>query len=201
MNIVLDDSTRELLTTLTNKVRVLTVPQIERTWPGVLSRLNTLEKAGLLFSFVAVAHPELPLCCPVIRWALGDRLPQFSKASHELRKRWTLAGVATKCFIASRAAGRMFGGHGGRYPRESEETHDIHLAAVYLRCRLASLGEAASWVGEAQIKSERKQKRGKLPDAIVDKRRVIEFGGAYKKEKLVGFHKYCEAKGFDYEVW
>jgi len=95
----------------------------------------------------------------------------------------------------------MFGGHGGRYPRESEETHDIHLAAVYLRFRSIAPALASSWVSEARIKRERKTNRGKLPDAMVDKRRVIEFGGAYKKAKLAAFHKYCAAREFDYEVW
>jgi hypothetical protein len=60
---------------------------------------------------------------------------------------------------------------------------------------------ASSWIHEEEIKRERKQRRGKLPDAIVGKERVVEFGGAYKKEKLARFHKFCGARGFDYEVW
>jgi len=201
VSIALDDEVRGFLSALTTKVRVFSLLQIARTWPSVPPRLRRLEDVGLLFSFLSVAHPELPLHGPIIRWASGDELPEFSKASYALRSRWRLAAVPTKCFIASRAAGRMFGGSGGRYPRESEETHDLHLSAVYLRFRSTVPDIAATWVHEAQIKSERRQRRGRLPDGIVDKTRVIEFGGAYKKQKLAAFHKFCEGKNFDYEVW
>ncbi len=201
VEIALDDEVREFLSALTTKVRVFSLVQIARTWPSVMPRLRRLEDAGLLISFLAVAHPELPLQSPVICWASGNKLPEFSRSSYALRSRWRLSAVPTKCFIASRAAGRMFGGSGGRYPRESEETHDLHLSAVYLRFGSTAPDLASSWVHEAQIKREQKQRRGKLPDAIVNKRRVIEFGGAHKKPKLVSFHKFCEEKHFDYEVW
>lgn len=199
--IALDDSATDLLSTLTTRIRVLSLHQIARTWPIIIHRLSSLERSGLLFSFVAVAHPELRLERPVMRWERGDEWPDFSKASYALRSRWRLPGASTKCFIASRAAGRMFGGHGGRYPRESEETHDIHLSSIYLHYRAAFPSIADSWVSEARFKSERRQRRGRVPDAIVATNRVVEFGGAYKKAKLLAFHKYCEAQGFDYEVW
>ncbi len=191
----------ELFSTLTHKVRVLTVLQIARTWPKVLSHLKRLEEEGLIFSFMTVAHPELTLLHPVIKWSKSGALPDFAKASYNLRGRWNQSGIATKCIIASRLTGRMFGGHGGRYPRESEETHDIHLAAVYLRFRLDAPTLAAGWIHEEEIKRDRKQRRGKLPDALVCKQRVIEFGGAYKKNKLISFHRFCEARNLEYEVW
>jgi hypothetical protein len=197
----LGDAERDLLSVLTHRVRVLSVPQIARTWPKVEPRLKRLEAEGLIVSFMTVAHPELPLVCPVAKWQRGAELPDFAKASHALRSRWTQAGIATKCVIASRAAGRMFGGHGGRYPRESEETHDIHLAAVYLRFRLLEPVLSTCWVHEEEIKKERRNRWGKLPDALVGKRRVVEFGGAYKKHKLIAFHRFCEASGLEYEVW
>lgn len=195
------DEARELLAALTLRVRVFSIIQIARTWPAAIGSLKRLESHGLIYSFTAVAHPELPLFDPVIRWTTGAEAPDFGRASYQLRSRWDRSGTPMKCFIASRAAGRMFGGHGGRYPRESEETHDIHLAGVYLRFRLASPELAASWVHEEEIKSERKQRRGKLPDAFVGRSRVVEFGGAYKKDKLMAFHKFCEARKYDYEVW
>lgn len=200
-NMALNLDLRELLSTLSTKLRVLSLAQILRTWPTVTRRLATLEREGFIISFVAVLHPELVLDRPIVRWAQGDEAPDLSKASYMLRNRWCLPPVPMKCYIASGSTGRMFGGWGGRYPRESEETHDIHLAAVFLRLKSSAPDIAATWVSEAQIKSERKQRRGKVPDAIVLKRRVIEFGGAYKKQKLLGFHKFCEASNFDYEVW
>ena len=197
----LDGDLLEVLAVLALRVRVLSVFQIARTWPNLVAALKRLEAQGFVFTFTAVAHPELPLVGPVVRWTRGNELPDFGRASYLLRSRWNRPGIPTKCVIASRTAGRMFGGHGGRYPRESEESHDIHVAAVYLRFRSTFPELAASWVHEEEIKAERKQRKGKLPDALIGKNRVIEFGGAYKKEKLMGFHKFCESRGFDYEVW
>jgi hypothetical protein len=112
--------------------------------------------------------------------------------------------VSTYAVIATRSAGQRFGGHGGRFPRESEETHDIHLAAVYLRLRAADPKTAAHWIFEEEIRLRRAHRSGKLPDAMIERpgaRKVIEFGGAYGKEKLGAFHAYCRELGLPYEVW
>jgi hypothetical protein len=98
----------------------------------------------------------------------------------------------------------MFGGHGGRFPRESEETHDVHLAAVYLKYRIENPVAASRWMHEEEIRLTRNSRSGKLPDALIQggrERHVVEFGGAYKKAKLIAFHDYCKAQGLSYEVW
>jgi hypothetical protein len=201
INFCMNEEVRELLSALTLRVRVFSIPQIARTWPAAVASLKRLEAGGLLSSFITVVHPELSLVGPVIEWRTGRELPDFANASYRLRSRWSGDAVPLKCVIASGAAGRMFGGHGGRYPRESEETHDLHLAAVYLRFRTASPALAASWIHEEEIRRERRQRRGKLPDAIINKQHVIEFGGAYKKSKLIAFHQFCQSGEFEYEVW
>jgi len=200
-NCLIGGNLRELLSVLTLRVRVLSVLQIARTWPSAVTALGRLEREGMIYTFTVAVHPELELTNPVARWSKGDAPPNFAAASYALRARWNKPAITARCIIATRAAGRMFGGHGGRYPRESEETHDLHLAAVYLCYRATSPELAASWVHEEEIKRERKQRKGKLPDALISKTKVIEFGGAYKKQKLMAFHKYCEAQGFEYEVW
>jgi hypothetical protein len=75
------------------------------------------------------------------------------------------------------------------------------LGCDVLGYRLTFPDECSSWVHEEEIKRDRKQQRGRLPDAMVNKSKVVEFGGAYKKEKLLAFHKFCEARGLEYEVW
>lgn len=197
----LSPAEQELLFVLTHRVRVLTVQQVARTWRELSSPkpLRRLAESGLLIPFSTVAHPELPLERPVIAWHSGPP-PDFAAASHELRSRWKQAAVRTPCLIASRAAGRSLGGHGGRFPRESEETHDIHLAAVFLRLMQASPEDAACWMHEDEIKKERDAKGGKLPDAVLcHTGKVIEFGGAYKKAKLEAFHNYCLLQGVEYQ--
>jgi hypothetical protein len=201
LNISLREGERELLSVLALRVRVMTVLQIVRTWPAILSRLSRLEREGFVHSFVAVTHPELPVSAPLVQWRIGDPSPAFTKVSYRLQSRWCKAAVPIKCFIASRASGNMFGGHGGRYPRESEESHDILLAAVFLRFRRLQPELVGSWVHEEELRRDRKDRRGKVPDAMVGKHRVIECGGAYKTKKLIGFHRFCEARGYEYEVW
>jgi trehalose-6-phosphatase len=106
--------------------------------------------------------------------------------------------------IATTTAARIFGGNGGRFPRDSEQTHDIHLSAVYLHYRQAKPKLAASWASEARIYETRDDKDQKLPDAMItvaDSPRVVEFGGAYSKAKLEAFHGYCSVLELPYEVW
>ncbi len=200
----LGEAERALLQVLTHRVRVLTLRQIARTWASLQSRrqIHRLEERGLVVCFSPVIHPELSLDRPVASWRIGEEAPDFGAVSYALRSRWSQAGVSMPCVIASRAAGRMFGGHGGRFPRESEETHDVHLAAVYLRLLKADSELASSWIHEEEIKAERESRLGKLPDAVLGSTgKIIEFGGAYKKAKLVAFHEYCQAKCQEYEVW
>jgi hypothetical protein len=202
----------EILDTLTQRVRVLTLDQVARTWwaavaqpeAGAQRRLRELERAGWVHNFTVVAHPEIPLLHPVASWHPGAVSPDFSTIAYELRSRWRLSVTPVNCVIASTKAGRHFGGHGGRFPRQTEQTHDIHLAAVYLHIRSATPHLARHWESEAEIVEQRGNVSEKLPDAILalpTGKRVIEFGGAYAKEKLQAFHQYCAQNELPYEVW
>jgi hypothetical protein len=69
----------EIIDVLTQRVRVLTVEQIARTWWGgsdqrtrlARARIDLLEKSGLVRRFQEPAHPELELAAPV---ALGRQM-------------------------------------------------------------------------------------------------------------------------------
>ncbi|BDC49791.1 hypothetical protein F183_A21070 [Bryobacterales bacterium F-183] len=78
----------------------------------------------------------------------------------------------------------------------------MHLAAVYLRYRAEAPELAARWIHEEEFKERRRNRSGKVPDAVLGMDgKIVEFGGAYKKKKLQGFHEYCQALGREYEVW
>jgi len=203
---------REILQTLTHGVRVLTLGQIARTfWVGsnggvatARARIEILRADGLVLVERAPAHPELPLEEPVIRWQPSEADPDYAAASYRLQSRWTGHPVMTTCISASRKAANRFGGHGGRLPREIERSHDIHLARVYLLYRLRSPELALGWIFEERLRGERKQRRERLPDALLRNgasEKIIEFGGAYPKEKLRAFHRYCSDRELPYEVW
>ena len=206
----------ELLDTLTLRVRMLTLEQAARTWwpssaharRAARRRLRELEAAGLVRLFELAAHPELPLLAPVFQWRPREPRPDLHKMAYALAVRWTQAPpVRHTAVIATRDAGRHYGGWGGRFPRPTERTHDLHMAAVYLLKRAANPAAAAHWCSEEKLRETRGGKpdgeRRHLPDAVVTrpKRTAIEFGGAYRVDKLQSFHDYCEGVGLPYEMW
>ena len=208
----------EILVTLTKFVRVLTIPQIARTWWATAKNpagateqhLRSLVAEGLLDIERAPAHPEIELKAPVLSWGLDQPNPEFGPVSYKLQSRWTFHPELTPCVSATRKAANRFGGYASRPPRQVERTHDIHMGQVFLFYRANEPELLKFWVFEEQIKAERKRARTesshgvKLPDAILRApagTRVVEFGGAYSKEKLQAFHAYCKENHFPYEVW
>lgn len=201
----------EILDALTLRIRFLSLAQIARTWWRAVrrgeatakERLKRLERAGLIARFRVMAHPEIELFAPVIVWQPGDALPNFGAASYHLKSRWTKTVVSIPAVIATKGAGNRFGGCGGRFPRQSEHTHDLHMGALFLSYRQRFPALMPSWISEERLREE-KSYGEKLPDAILrapDGERVIEFGGAYSKEKLIRFHEHCVEKMLPYELW
>ena len=204
----------EILQALTEHVRVFSLPQIARTWwatskngiENAGDRLKILAAADLVEVHRAPAHPEIELREPVIDWTPGDPEPDFGPCSYKLQTRWKQHPVMTACVSATRTAMNRFGGHGGRPPRQIERTHGIHLAAVYLLYRNRSPEVVSGWVFEERLKQERRREKfERLPDVVLrpdgGRERVIEFGGAYAKRKLAGFHAFCARKFWPYEIW
>jgi hypothetical protein len=207
----LTERDREILETLTLKIRFLSVSQVARTWwadsansvANARARLKALEQAGLIVRFTTIAHPEIELASPIAVWEPGDRAPDFGSASWRLKSRWTKPPAATPSVIATKGAGHQFAGFGGRYPRPTEQTHDLHVAALYLGFRLLRPDEARAWVSEEILRADLRG-ADKLPDAMIragDSKRVIEFGGAYGKPKLASFHRFCAELELPYELW
>jgi hypothetical protein len=85
------------------------------------------------------------------------------------------------------------------------------MAQVFLHYRRHDPAVLRDWVFEEQVKAERKANNTrsahhgeKLPDAFIRSHsgtRVVEFGGAYGKDKLISFHRYCKEYSFPYEIW
>ncbi len=204
----------QILRALTEHVRVFSIAQIARTWwpdskngvQNVGDRLKILAAENLVEIKRAPAHPEIEMIAPVIDWTPGDPQPDLGSSSYTLQARWNQHPVITGCVSATRIAMNRFGGHGGRPPREIERTHDIHMAAVYLLYRRRAPELLSGWVFEERIKQERKREKfERLPDVMLRSsagpERVVEFGGAYSKAKLLLFHAYCNEKKLPYEVW
>ena len=208
-NIELQPRDRAILIALTRRVRVLTLTQIGRVWwpeavhpeRNAANRMTALERAGLVEVCTLMAHPEIPLRRPLATWQPGLPAPDLTKLAKSLSRRWPESDTATRCVIATSEAGVRFAGYGGRPPRDSEATHDIHLASVYLKMVAELPTRARSWVPEAALP---KGQGVKVPDAIVQDglyETAVEFGGQYAEPKLAAFHGYCCQQDLGYEVW
>jgi hypothetical protein len=193
-------------------VRTLSAPQIGRTWwpnakwPGVpaIEEITKLEKEGLVSKETALVHPELSLKEPVCSWSPGDGPPEFGTVAYKLQSRWVWQPRAELVVIATSKAANWMGGHGGRFPRPSEATHDVHLGSVFVHYLTSKPRLARKWISEAELHERGEGREDRLPDAMIITRAgktVIEFGGAYKRKKVEAFHGYCESRGLSYELW
>ncbi|MBI1349406.1 hypothetical protein GC163_24330 [bacterium] len=205
----------EIIDALTLRVRMLTIEQVARTWweeaktstALAARRLKQLEEAGKVHLFSLLAHPEIPLLHPVLAWQPRDPEPDFHGLAYCLKIRWTENVITQQAVVATAEAGRENGGWGGRMPRATEQTHDLHLAAVYLTKRRENPEAASFWESEELVRLKLKLKGklagDRLPDAIISrpKRTAIEFAGRYVPAKLQAFHDYCSGTGLRYELW
>lgn len=202
----------ELLDALSLKVRLLTVPQIARTWWPAAESLSSardvlarLEREGLVRRFHVLSRPELSLETPVAVWTPGADVPNLGAVAYRLERRWALPARLIPAVAVTPKGANRFGGFARPLPRPSEQTHDVHLSAVYLKLRETEPHIAPSWISEAAIKKSRPDAPGeKLPDAMIWRNEfptVIEFGGAYSKRKLSSFHAFCERRAYPYELW
>jgi hypothetical protein len=210
---MLTERERDILSALSSRVRMLSFEVVLREWwppskaakTNARLRLSELVEAGLLVRERALARPLLPLAEPVFRWKPGEDAPACGELSWAMQKRWTEPAREIAVYLATRRAAAIFGGKAeGRIKNLSQVTHDIHLAALYLRFRREAPTLAAGWVGEEIFAPTRE--RQKLPDAMLydgqgRPRLVVEFGGAYPTERVKAFHEDCAARGLPYELW
>lgn len=208
----LTDRDTEILSVLTRRVRVLSDAQIAREWwtgasdPIAAARksLRRLVNAGLLAHGTGMVHPILPLDAAICIWSPEQPPPDAEKVSYRLKSRWTGVPVASRWFSASDSAASLMGGFGGRVPRPSELTHDIHMAELFLKLQRSEPQTAQTWASESELYSVGLGRNQRLPDAMVRDAvgwRVIEFGGQYAPPKLRDFHDFCQARSLRYEIW
>lgn len=198
----------DLIRALTTRFRLVTVSLVAALWGSspayVGRRLRQLVTADFLVASRVPMHPMLPLSKPLVVWSPGDPEPDANRVSYRLQTRWVDSPVATTVYLASRHAVHPFGGSGGRFEYPLQATHDLHVAALYVRLAADSPGTLTRWRGEETLRFLRK--RGKVPDAVlVDERekpvRAIEFGGGYGPRRVRAFHRVCENRRLAYELW
>lgn len=202
---------QEILHAVALQVRLLNLRQLAETWwngdlPNARRRLKRLVHAGLLTSVIVPARALPPLEAPLVRWNLGDPKPEFGSVAYRCQDRWRGRAVhPSTVWIATEQAAQLYGGvRRGELKHPAQATHDLGVAAVWLRLKQIAPEWAGAWRGEDQLAHTRVGE--KLPDAfIVDAegtiRCVIEFGGAYDAERVQAFHADCVARNLPYQLW
>lgn len=208
---ILSATYRDLLFTLTHKIRCLSLDQARRTWwfdrSSSLSiarrHFSVLVRDGYLKCGVYLVQPEISLSAPAVAWRPGEPDPDIWKVSYRLQSRWTLPPKSTKVFQATSKAAKHFGGFGESLRNIHQVTHDLHVSTVYLKMRLERAALAEDWLSEEFLSPPKGEKK---PDAVLRDHngltyRVIEFGGSYDAVRVGKFHDYCRRKSLEYELW
>lgn len=200
-----------LLLALVRKVRLFSLRQIAgHWWDGELAntrrRLRALTESGLLRR-ITVASRSLPeFHEPIVSWRPGESAPEFAAAAYQCQNRWRRRPVRpVTAFIASERASQLFGGRGrGELKNETQATHDLGLAAVWIKFDQQASEWADAWQSEDLLAHTRRGE--KLPDAFIVNDEgtpvwVIEFGGAYDTARVRDFHEDCDDRGLPYQIW
>ena len=211
----------QLLSTLTHRVRSLSVRQLAFRWWGQTSapiqgasrRLRTLQEAGYLELGDVLAHEPLTFEAPLATWAPGEPSPNLGSIAYQLQAtRWSGRLKPRRMVAATDLAASQVGGVAGRLPRPAEGSHDLSLGALYLHHEAVHPARARRWSSESQLYAQGWGRNSALPDAVVHEEVVdmvhelegvvaIELAGRYSKAKLHGFHDFCYERALPYELW
>lgn len=201
----------ELLRTLVQRVRLISGRQIaDNWWRGELAnarrRLKRLVAEELISSMTVLARTLPELESPLANWRPGDSAPDIGAVAYRCQDRWRKRPPRPcTVWIASERAARLFGGvRRGELRQPTQATHDLGVAAVWLRLRKIAPEWAAAWRGEDLLAHTRHGE--KIPDAFLVNAHeqvlwVIEFGGGYDAARVQAFHEDCERRGLPYQLW
>ena len=194
-------------------MRFFSLAQISRHWWGseegatlraANRRLRALCEQKVFAQKSVSVVPELSLKGPVFLWEPGQKAPHFGKLSWQLQRRWSGTPVPTKIYEIGQAGLSELGGRKGGPKRIAHIRHDLHMGTVYLALVEADSTVKNRWVSEDELAPHRKHQ--KLPDGMIRKTEtepttVIEFGGAYDAEHVESFHRDCESRELNYQIW
>ena len=201
----------ELLQALTQKVRLFSQRQIASHWwnsalPNARRRLKRLAVLELVERITVHARSIPAIESPLVSWCPSDSPPDFGQVAYRCKQRWRSQAMRPcAAWIVTETGSQHFGGiRRGSLRHPTQATHDLGVAAVWLRLHEVAPQWAAAWRSEDLLAHTRHGE--KLPDAfIVDDSAqvvwVIEFGGGYDAERVQAFHNDCSARGLSYQLW
>jgi hypothetical protein len=208
---ILGERDREILTALTQKVRLFGFRQLAHHYfagdpANTRRRLRILERAGLIVRAKVIARSIPVLIHPIYKWSPGESVIDMGIVAHRVQSRWRQRPArACQAVLATEHAAQLVGGHAkGQLTRETQATHDLGVAVVWLHLDRTAPDRAKAWCGEDVLAHLRRGE--KRPDAFLvtashEVQSVIEFGGDYDAARLRSFHDDCANRHLPYEVW
>lgn len=210
--LVLTPRDQDILSTLSLRVRLLTLAQIARTWwhetasTAARRRLGQLREAGLLSSAQIVALHVGVLEAPIVCWGPAQPRPNLGAVAWRLKRRWSAAPQPAVIYFATRRCGQLFGGaRRGKFARAFQVSHDLGVAEMFLAYRRTRPETVRRWIDEDRLAPYRRGE--KLPDAVLATapsavpELVLEFGAGYGKSRVVAFHEDNLSRGLRYQIW
>lgn len=207
----LTERDQEILQALALKVRLFSQRQVARHWWGgdlanARRRLKRMAQVGLVTRLTVPVRSLPVLESPLIHWQPGQPEPDFGSVAHRCQARWRLRAVhPCTVWIATERGAQFYGAvRRGELKQPTQATHDLGVAAVWMRLNEIAPQWADAWRGEDLFAQTRHGQ--KLPDAfIVDPQEqtqcVIEFGGGYDMARVAEFHADCAQRNLPYQLW
>lgn len=210
MSLALSPRDLDLITTLTSRVRMLAVSQLDVLWEvtersrrAFRRRLDRLADASLIELHLINAHVLAPTK-PLFAWHPNRPEPDAVAIARQAHRRWRFAASPTQVCTASALAANLMGSTACGLPKLEHRDHDLLLAAAYLHFRTQRAEVAPLWIGEHML--AKAGYRIKDPDAFLRDRNgqvrcVIESSGRYSPAQVESFHEHCVEHELPYELW
>lgn len=211
VSLALTSRDQQLLLALVQKVRLFSLRQIAEHWwqdevANARRRLRALTASSLVQRVTVAARTLPPIDSPIATWKPGQTVPDFGQVSYQLQSRWRRRAVRSiAAYIATDHAAQLFGGKcRGQLKNPLQATHDLGVAAVWLRLHDEAAEWAEAWRGEDLLAHTRRGQ--KLPDGFIvnadgETVWVIEFGGSYDPSRVQEFHEDCYDRNLPYQIW
>jgi hypothetical protein len=209
--VFLTDRDQEILQALVQKVRLFSLRQTAaHWWDGDLAntrrRLKALAATKLLKRLTVQARKLPPIQGPVCTWQPKQPTPHFGQIAYQLQSRWVRKAVRPlTAYIATERAAQLYGGRSrGELKNPLQATHDLGVAAVWLRLHRHTSQWAGAWCSEDLLAHTHRGE--KVPDAFLLNNEgqaawVIEFGGSYDAPRVQAFHDDCLERAIPYQIW
>ncbi len=206
----MNEREEEIVRTLAEKVRVLTLSQVARTWwtesrwgkSRAKSALSRLAERKLVRLRRALARPIDLDEEAIVEWSIGDVIPDLETVATYLHRRAMTDASMQSIVIAASKAVALFGTGKAASIKLTQLTHDLHVSEVYLRYRDGEL--VKRWLGEDRLTVDwpvRVRPDAVLIDETGQPSHAVEYGGDYPVDRLIELHEQLASIPLNYEIW